>query len=203
MVDVQSRARKPQERSIETRKRILEATLACIEELGYAATTTVAVQEHAQVSRGRLLHHFPNREQLIAAAVAYGREIRLAEMLKRAKAVEGREDRLDAVIDAMWGTLAGGGSLAVAEMWLACRYEPYLKAVLEASEPELVQTISGIYSEAFGGEISNHPRFADVFEILVNAMRGATLLRAFDDAAQREQCYVEQWKRMARFMLSS
>lgn len=61
--------RRVQARGEGTRLRILEATLACIVDEGYAQTTTVRVCELSGTSRGSLLHEFSTRAELMAAAV--------------------------------------------------------------------------------------------------------------------------------------
>ena len=59
------------ERSSETKNRILEATLACLAEEGYAATSTNDVVKRAGVSRGALMHHFASKSELVAAAAVH------------------------------------------------------------------------------------------------------------------------------------
>lgn len=63
--------RRTQARGDATRLRILDATLFCIAEEGYARTSTVQVCERSGTSRGSLLHQFSTRAELMAAAVAY------------------------------------------------------------------------------------------------------------------------------------
>ena len=53
-----------QERGRVAREEILSAAIACLLEDGYAATTTMRVQERAGVSRGKLLHHFPSKRDI-------------------------------------------------------------------------------------------------------------------------------------------
>src|SRR6059058_877642 len=53
-------------RTADSRALILEAAVACLVEDGYAGASTLAVQARAGVSRGRLLHHFPSRAELVA-----------------------------------------------------------------------------------------------------------------------------------------
>jgi AcrR family transcriptional regulator len=60
-----------QARGEATRLRILEETLSCIVDEGYAQTSTVRVCERSGTSRGSLLHQFPTRAGLMAAAVAH------------------------------------------------------------------------------------------------------------------------------------
>src|SRR3954471_16462548 len=60
--------RKQAQRSAATREALLDATLACLVEDGYANTTTARVAERAGLSRGAHLHHFQTRDTLLAAA---------------------------------------------------------------------------------------------------------------------------------------
>lgn len=62
------RRRTQEERRAETRGRVLDATIACLLELGYGATTQRAVSDRSGVTRGAQLHHFPTRAQLVAEA---------------------------------------------------------------------------------------------------------------------------------------
>ena len=56
-------------KSSTTRDQILDATIRCIAELGYANTTTTEIAKKAKLSRGATLHHFPSRIDIIRAAV--------------------------------------------------------------------------------------------------------------------------------------
>jgi len=58
-------------RSARTRGKVLDATIDCLLELGYANTTTTLISERAGVSRGAQLHHFPTKAELVAAAVEH------------------------------------------------------------------------------------------------------------------------------------
>lgn len=49
--------RTQQERSTETRERLLDATVQSLIDLGYAKTTTTVVCERAGLSRGAQVHH--------------------------------------------------------------------------------------------------------------------------------------------------
>src|SRR5579872_2677392 len=63
------RSRRTQgERSAAMRGRLLEATVDCLYELGYARTTTIEVAARAGVSRGAQLHHFSTKERLVEVA---------------------------------------------------------------------------------------------------------------------------------------
>ena len=51
------------------RATLIEATIACLDTYGYAATSINRIQEKASVSRGALTHHFPSKEDLIVATL--------------------------------------------------------------------------------------------------------------------------------------
>ena len=60
-----------QERSTRTKEKLLQATLDCLSEDGYAAMTTGQVVDRAGVSRGALLHHYPSKSDLVAEAAVF------------------------------------------------------------------------------------------------------------------------------------
>ena len=59
------------ERGAQTRQRLLEATIDCLAELGYARMSTNDVVRRTGVSRGALAHHFPSKAHLVAEAAAF------------------------------------------------------------------------------------------------------------------------------------
>lgn len=65
-----TRPRTNREMSEETRRVLLEATLDCLTEYGYAGTSTNDVVKRAGVTRGALTHHFAAKADLVAEAAA-------------------------------------------------------------------------------------------------------------------------------------
>ena len=68
-----------QTKSEMTRHQILDATLDCFLMYGYRGTTTEKISKQAKVSRGAMLHHFPQRAELIKSAVEHMHRRRLQE----------------------------------------------------------------------------------------------------------------------------
>lgn len=68
-----------------TRRVICEAAIACLDDLGYADTSLTRIQERAGLSRGALTHHFPTKEDLIAATLdmLLGRSVMTGARLER------------------------------------------------------------------------------------------------------------------------
>jgi AcrR family transcriptional regulator len=67
------------ERSAETQNRLLDATIECLIERGWAGTSTTEIVRRAGVSRGAQVHHFPAKEDLVLAAVEHLVERRIRE----------------------------------------------------------------------------------------------------------------------------
>jgi AcrR family transcriptional regulator len=126
-----------EERSAETRRRLLDATVACLFERGYAGTTTTEIATRAGVSRGAQLHHFPRKDELVVSALEHVFELRLRDLsVAIAEPPPGnREHRLAAIIDSMWPMFKGPTFYAWLELVVASRTDPALNdAVRAASE---------------------------------------------------------------------
>ena len=118
------------ERRAATRKALLEATLECLVERGYARTTTAEIERRAGVSRGARLHHFPSKAALLGAAVEhlFGRIAeRYAEAMAR---IEPSGDRFHAGYRLLWDQYADPVHYAVIELYLAARHDPDLREAL-------------------------------------------------------------------------
>jgi len=125
------RRRTQSERSEAMRLRLVEATLNCLESVGYAGTTVSRIVEAAQVSRGAPLHHFPTKASLIEAA---------AEQLVRRiyillghtiRQVGESEDRLAEIIQSSWKAVFGTRENAVMlELMVASKHDAELASVM-------------------------------------------------------------------------
>ena len=123
------------ERSAETRRRLLDATVACLFERGYAGTTTTEIANRAGVSRGAQLHHFPKKDELVVSALEHVFELRLREMSAAvAEPPSGsREHRIEVLIDAMWPMFKGPTFYAWLELVVASRTDPALSEAVRAA----------------------------------------------------------------------
>ena len=111
-----------QERSAETRRLLLDATIEALVEVGYARASTTEVAARAGVSRGAQLHHFGTKVEMVTAAVAHlGR--RRTEELERLLA---GERSLERFIDLWWSMYDGELFAAWLELQVAARTDPEL-----------------------------------------------------------------------------
>src|ERR1700761_590752 len=112
------RARRSQaERSATTRQALLDATVACLVEDGYANTTTSRVSERAGLSRGAHLHHFQTRQALLAAAMEYLAARRGEHLLEAAERLPPGPERLAERLDLLWEGYASPLYQAALDLW--------------------------------------------------------------------------------------
>jgi AcrR family transcriptional regulator len=194
------------ERTADSRLLILDAAVACLVEEGYAGASTLAVQARAGVSRGRLLHHFPSRADLLIAAAEHLSSTLLAEVQQRAEALmadqpAGRE-RVDRAIDLTWATFQEPPFWAAMELWTAARTDPALRGALRGEERRLRAAIAAVADGIWGAEIAGSPLYADLTELLFTSMRGVALLYAFEDRPAATDPHLALWKRLAARLLA-
>jgi AcrR family transcriptional regulator len=128
MAAIAPRRRTQAERRATTRAQLLEATVDCLAELGYARTTTTEVAVRAGLSRGAQLHHFGTKAELVTAAVEH-LHVRLLDEFRAAMgSLPAGADALEASIDLLWDLYSSPLTVAWMELSLAARTDPELRA---------------------------------------------------------------------------
>ena len=143
--------RTQEERSASTRARLLDATIACLFELGYAGTTTTEIAERAGMSRGAQLHHFPTKAELVTTAVDYIFEKRTEEFRKAFATLPVGVDRTAAAVDLLWSMVSGPTFYAWLELVVAARTDPELRPTVEAIGKRFGENVDRTFRELFPG----------------------------------------------------
>lgn len=182
-----------QAKSNKSRTQILDAAIDVLISKGYAQASTLAIQEAAGVSRGRLLHHFPSRDDLLMAAVHHLARVRIEELPQKVEwPGSDRADirrhryrmvdlppavfrRLDRVVD---------GS-------------PYQRAVAQcvaAAERELGPIVRAAVDSFLGPVLTAAPRTEELYPVLLSSMRGAAMTYLIDRRDPRDDPHLPLWK---------
>ncbi|HUO79079.1 MAG TPA: TetR/AcrR family transcriptional regulator [Steroidobacteraceae bacterium] len=145
------------QKSAATRHRIVEATIRCFVDLGYAGTTTTAIAARAGLSRGAMLHHFPSKAEVVRAAVEHlhGRRLKaFRKSLQRVVPADG--DRVRQALEAYWAHVRHPMFVAFLELAVAARTDRELAAILvpaqQAFESEWRHTAREVFPEWLGNE---------------------------------------------------
>lgn len=153
MESVADPARRTQaQRRAETRAALLEATVDCLAEVGYAATTTRRIAERAGVTPGALQHHFASKAELIGASATTVGERMLRELAATEPPGRGEPGRLAAaLLDRAWEVHTGPQVAVIAELHLAARHDAELRARLAAAQQTVVELAAAAVAAFFPG----------------------------------------------------
>lgn len=172
--------RAPQQlRAVATRERLLDATAACLCDLGLAGTSTAAIAGRAGVSQGAVFRHFATKTELLAHAV----QRILAGMVTSfrgaidAAVADAGGDRVHAGCAVLWRIFRAPEMRAVFEVYVAARTEhdlgarlpPILDAHRAAILDEARRLFPGLAAAAESIEV------IEAIDAVIYAMQGAAL----------------------------
>jgi AcrR family transcriptional regulator len=188
------------ERSASTRALLLDATIACLVEVGYAATTTTLIAERAGVSRGAQMHHYKTRAELVAAAVEH-LGVRIGQQVEEQTALRRRRGDADlsAAVDVLWDGFTTPLFTAWLELAVAARSDDELRAQLDRSGPRVERAVRTVLGTVFGEEAAAAPGYQQAVEMTFELMCGMALTRSFGPGRapgrrRHEQRQLDAWK---------
>lgn len=188
-----------QERSRQTRERLLTSTVDMLAAKGWSATTVSAVAEAAGVSRGAAQHHFPAREDLITAVLEEMFQQMTAEAASALDGLPSGAERIEAVVDRAVAIYTGKQFKAALQVWAAAASDEALRAVVLPLEAKLARaahklTVRGLDPEGTRGTEAHR-----LAQLTLDLARGLGLADTLsDDSARRSQvtaAWVEQLTR--------
>jgi AcrR family transcriptional regulator len=177
------------QRTAEMRLRLIQATIDILFESSYAAATTQEVARRANVSRGAMLHHFPNRIDLLLATAEHIIIEQRRYRIEKLASVENNWKRFVAAADVSWEVQKQPATIALLEIMLAAR-----------SDRELRKRIGPLLREMSAMRAASAARFAsalgvpdvkeldDLMLLHVAALRGLAISLMFtQDPEEVEQ----------------
>jgi AcrR family transcriptional regulator len=170
------------ERRAATRTALLDASIECLVEEGYANTTTRSIAERAGVTPGALHHHFASKAELLSESVRQVRRRFGTEMLANgppdAPSIQARCEQL---LDRMWEVHRGPFFQASMELFVAARTDAELRATLGELQHEAAR-LNVVAARILYPEMADEPGFAQVIDTGQAAIRGLALLAFVDEA---------------------
>ncbi|MFK4145877.1 TetR/AcrR family transcriptional regulator [Streptomyces sp. NPDC004065] len=179
-----------QDRSRATRRRLLEAAVACLAEHGWAGSTVSVVAERAGVSRGAAQHHFPTREDLFTAAVEFVAEERSTAL--RELFPDGAAGDRRAVLAALVDLFTGPLFRAALHLWVAASNEDQLRARVTELEARVGRETHRIAVDLLGADESR-PGVRESVQGFLDMARGLGLANLLTDDTARRDRVVSQW----------
>lgn len=179
--------RTQEERSEQTRRQLIDATIDVLMERGLAQTTVQEICRRAEVTTGALQHHFGSKTELVANVITvlfvpFTREIEpLSEPLRTPLA-----DRVERLVARYWKIYSDPRYYAVSEILLAIRHDSELhKIVTEFRAGQLASLIAFVPRE-FPDVALSPEQIAEIAYYALDLMRGFTIRLLFDEGRRLE-----------------
>ncbi len=174
------------ERTALMRKRLIEAAIECLTKLGYGATTLQVVTDTAGASRGAILHHFPNKVDLMIAVAEYAAEKQNRHVARLLANTQPGMDRFLGITMATWDAMQRPPAIALLEIMMGSRSDPDLgarfPAVIEALEKYQRE---GVWEQAQSIGITDKTQIEAMTWLHNAAMRGLAMELMFSKDVRR------------------
>ena len=188
------RRRTQEERTAETRARVIEATLVALLERGYARCTTADIADRAGVSRGALSHHFESKEALVAEAVEWQLDVSTAAIRALADDVATGVLPLDAFLDRIWEMFRGRLFLVTLEHVTEARHNAPLRARLVPVVRDFHRALDEIWRRYFERAGLSESEIETTLNATLCLMRGMGLQTVLRDDPPYFARLLEWWK---------
>lgn len=188
------------ERSERTRELLLDATIECLVELGYARTTVQEICQRAGLSRGAQQHHFTTKAELMTAALEHLFRRLADEILAATTELPAGPGRIEAGIDLLWRAYSGTLSTAAVELWVAARTDPELRGTLQPVDRSLGHATLEFYREIMGATVDDE-RLKTLVLLTVNLVRGLALDAMIGGDERRRAALLAEWKALVAAQL--
>ena len=179
------------ERSERTRELLLDATIECLVELGYARTTVQEICQRAGLSRGAQQHHFTTKAELMTSALEHLFKRLSDEILAGTTELPPGPGRIEAGIDLLWRAYSGTLSTAAVELWVAARTDPELRRTLMPVDRALGHATLEFYRSIMDAE---DERLTRLVLLTVNLVRGLALDAMIGGDERRRSALLDEWK---------
>ncbi|MFI7680664.1 TetR/AcrR family transcriptional regulator [Actinophytocola sp. NPDC049390] len=181
------------ERSERTRELLLDATVECLVELGYAHTTVQEICQRAGLSRGAQQHHFTTKAELMTSALEHLFARLSAQILNATAELPPGPERIEVGIDQLWSAYSGTLSTAAVELWVAARTDPELRKSLLPVDRALGHATLRFYRQIVGPDLDEQ-RAETLLLLTVNLIRGLALDAMIGGDAKRRTALLTEWK---------
>jgi AcrR family transcriptional regulator len=182
--DRRSRRRTQQARRAATRGALLDATVACLVQRGWAGTSTTEIARMAGVSRGAQQHHYRSKHELVAAAVEH-LLTRQREAYERAfTGLPPAERTAPRAVDLLWEMFRGPYVTALLELAVAGRTDPLVRPMCAAIVDRIAALTIETFDRIFPGAPSRE-RAPAVLRGLLALLTGLALTRGLDEEIDR------------------
>lgn len=191
-----------QERSRQTRERLLRSAIQVLAHEGWASATVAAVAQRAGVSRGAAQHHFPTREALISSTLEqiFDDLTLNADTLVQPDANDPRRVRM--AVECAVSIYTGTEFKASLQVWAAAASDPALRELILPMEARFARAAHRVTVAALDPDGTN-PRAHRVAQVTLDLARGLGLADTLSDDSRRRAQVLDTWVEMVSDALAA
>lgn len=186
--------RTQEERSAATQEALMRATIDAMSDIGFARLTMSDIASRAGVSRGALMHHFPNKEDLIVLAY----ELQLSEATEEIRGwlAKGRsgEMTLEDFLDRLWVMYSGRLIFVTAEHITEARHNEPLRQRFIPIVRNFHNALDACWREFFKGTKASGADPATVLTATTSLFRGIGLQKVLREDVVYYEKLLDHWK---------
>ncbi len=187
--------RTQEERSTETRARLVEAAIRVLDESGYANLTISKVAQSAGLTNGAMQHHFVSRGELLVAvlnALYPALDIPIERIASQNRPIR---QRVSMIVDLFWQIYSRPEYLVIWDVAFGTRSDPTLRAKLQTYQREIAARLPKSLAKVFA-DVGLSPEDADrTFALVISYLRGLALQTVF--GVDRRHANLDQIKDLA------
>lgn len=188
-----------QDRSRETRSRLLDAALSTLTEQGLSATTVSGVAQRAGVSRGAAQHHFSTRDALVEATIeeffaerTNHLRLGLAELQPGAGPADGAS--VTEVLELIFGFFSDDLFHAAVQVWAGAAADSSLRSAILPAEERYSREVYRLAALALDADLDDR-QTRRMLGMTLDIARGLGLSSVLiDDTGHRDKV-IDTWGR--------
>ncbi|TQV73439.1 TetR/AcrR family transcriptional regulator [Exilibacterium tricleocarpae] len=167
--------RTQQERSAQTRRKVIEAVIDSLYEVGYYSSSTQEICDRALLSKGGLYRQFTNRTTLMVATADYAYAKLVEKFKRRFTRRPVAADRIADGLELIRSNYKTREYHAVLELIVASRTDSVLRAGLKPIIKNNMKTILTLAKDLFPVAARDNPQFDAVIYMLVHEFQGEAI----------------------------
>ncbi|MEO0412814.1 MAG: TetR/AcrR family transcriptional regulator [Pseudomonadota bacterium] len=177
-----------------TQLQLLEATVECIVNKGFAQVRTRDIAEAAGLSRGAIMHHFANKGQLFEKALVYVHRRRLEDYRRSIEALDGNDNRAERGLEIYLEQLKSHYFVAAQELLMAARSDDALAKILSPQRKKFHTEWDALTLDLFPEWSDTGPVFRLVMQVTQFMMEGMVINGWFDEPPIEEEQLLDYLK---------
>jgi len=194
--------RTQEERSGETRERLLRAAIDVLTDRGFGGFTMSEVATRAGVSNGALVHHYRSKGSLVIAATEFAYELAIESGRRSAAEPAARHDPLAAFLRDSKSIYFGAHFIIASEVLYGVRTDPVLMPQIVAVMERYRATINGVWLALFAeagvpGELA-----ARVLNLSLFIVRGMAINSIWSSERATYEALLASWVELVEPLLS-